>query len=222
MKKKIKCILFDLDGTLINSGPDLLEALNHTLIKNNLQKINSSYLGNLVGGGAAAMLERGYNFFNKTIESNELPLLVNQFLDFYYKNCSVKTKPYKGVLETLENLSLNDYTLAVCTNKSQRLAEKVLKDLKLEKFFKLILGSSEKLKLKPDSQMLDFSLKYLNFIPEESIMVGDSSNDILPSKRLKINSIFVKYGYGDCLNLEPTFKIESISEIIECIEKLDN
>ena len=92
MNKNFKCAIFDLDGTIINSGPDLLDALNFVLHEKGLQKIKSSVIGNLVGGGAEAMIRKGYSFLNKRILDDDIKFMVEDFINYYSKNCSNKTK----------------------------------------------------------------------------------------------------------------------------------
>ena len=215
--KKIKSFIFDLDGTLINTAPDLLDALNHTLMKNNLPNINSKLIGNLVGFGAAQMIIRGFNHFKKDLKNEDLSILTKQFLDFYKVNCTKKSKPYPMVKNTLINLYERNYKLVVCTNKKQELAEKVLSDLNLISYFQFILGSSSKLKLKPNTEMLEFCLEKLNMSSEEVVMVGDSLNDIIPAKALEIKNIYVRYGFGSLKMIRPTYQIKKFDEILKLI-----
>ena len=213
MNKNFKSIIFDLDGTLIDSGPDLLDALNFVLEKENLGKIDSKVIGNLVGGGAEAMIKKGYDYLGKKIENN-IPYLIQSFLSFYTRNCSVKTKLYPGTLDTLLNLKENNIKIGLCTNKKQLLAEKILKNLKIFSLFDFILGSNGNLPLKPDISMPRECMKNLSTKNYETIFVGDSENDILPSKKLGMLSIFVTYGYGKLNNsTKPDFAINKISEI---------
>ena len=101
MNKNFKCVAFDLDGTLIDSGPDLLDSLNFVLQNNHLNTINSSIIGNLVGGGAEAMIRRGYAYLNKKLDEKIIPELINQFLEYYESNCTKKTKGTKNIISGL-------------------------------------------------------------------------------------------------------------------------
>ena len=215
MKKKIECIFFDLDGTLIESGPDLLDSLNFVLLKNKMPEIPKGVIGNLVGGGATMMLSKAYKYFNKEINKNEMDLLVSQFLEFYSTNCSKKTTLYENVESTLEELKKKGIEMCICTNKKQYLAEKIILDLGVNNFFSIILGSTDKLKLKPDSSMLRFLVNKLNINVEKIMMVGDSENDIIPSNELGVTSTFVEYGYGNFSNSLPTYKIKNIKQLLD-------
>ena len=215
--ENFKYIIFDLDGTLVDSGPDLLEALNYTLKKNNLEPIDNCHVGNLVGGGAEVMIKRGFSFYNKEVSLKKLPLLIKEFLIYYKDNCSVYSKPYHGVIDTLKFLNSKRYKLAVCTNKSQILAEKVLKELKLDRYFDLILGSSTNLKMKPDPEMLSYCVDFFGTNADNTIMVGDTFNDIIPSNKLKMRSIYVEYGYSEKKDINATFKVKHFQEILKYI-----
>ncbi len=212
--KKIKCIIFDLDGTLIDSGADLLDSLNYVLKKQRLPEISQKILGNLVGGGAKAMIIRGYNHLKKEVIEEELPNLIKIFLDYYFENCTKKTLLYKGVFRTLKKVKGKGYKLALCTNKKQHLTEKITKELGIHGFFDFIRGSSSHLSLKPETDMLKSCLDKLRVKPEESIMVGDSENDIIPANILNLNSVYVTYGYGKLTKKTiPTFSIEKMNDL---------
>ena len=218
MNKIIKCILLDLDGTILNSGPDLLLSLNHVLKKQNLKTIDKNTIGSLVGGGAKAMIEKAYHFLDKKPPSNEMENLINIFLDFYFKNCSNNSNLYPNVENTIKSLK-SEFKVALCTNKKQEISEKILEEFNIKKFFDFILGSSEKHKLKPNTDMLEYCLKMLNVRPEQTIMVGDSMNDIIPAKKIGVKTIFVNYGYGQLdKSTWPNHIVSSFDEILQIPE----
>ena len=196
MNKNFKCVAFDLDGTLIDSGPDLLDSLNFVLQKNNLNTIDSSVIGNLVGGGAEAMIRKGYAHLNTKLEEERISELINQFLEYYEFNCTKKTKLYPNILEILKNLKEKEIKICICTNKRQYLAEKIIKELQIDNFFDVIVGSQKSIQLKPSTEMLEIFLKKLLLKPKDVIFIGDSTKDIIPANILGMTSVFVKYGYG--------------------------
>ena len=196
MNKNFKCVAFDLDGTLIDSGPDLLDSLNFVLRNNHLNTINSSIIGNLVGGGAEAMIRRGYAYLNKKLDEKIIPELINQFLEYYESNCTKKTKLYPNILEILKGLKEKEIKICICTNKRQYLAEKIIKELQIDNFFDVVVGSQKSIQLKPSTEMLEIFLKKLLLKPKDVIFIGDSTKDIIPANILGMTSIFVKYGYG--------------------------
>ena len=140
MNKNLKCILIDLDGTIINSGPDLIDSLNHALKNQNFHNIEEQVVGSLVGGGAKAMIEKALEHMKKTASEDQIELMVSNFLEFYFKNCSKKSRLYSNVILTLKFLKQN-FRIGLCTNKKQNLTEKIVEDFKIKKYFDFILGS---------------------------------------------------------------------------------
>ena len=214
MNKNFKCVAFDLDGTLIDSGPDLLDSLNFVLQNNHLNTINSSIIGNLVGGGAEAMIRRGYSYLNKKLDEKIIPELINQFLEYYESNCTKKTKLYPNILEILKSLKEKEIKICICTNKRQYLAEKIIKELQIDNFFDVIVGSQKSIQLKPSTEMLEIFLKKLLLKPKDVIFIGDSTKDIIPANILGMTSVFVKYGYGKIKESnEADFQISNVQEL---------
>ena len=215
MNKNFKCVIFDLDGTLINSGPDLLNSLNYVLSQNNLNRIDKNVIGNLVGGGAEAMIRKGYTHLNAILDEKKIPFLVNLFIDHYYKNCTRETTLYDGVLDILEFLNEKTY-ICLCTNKKQFLAEKILEEFEVNNFFNYILGSDGKTPLKPENEMPKKCLDKFQLLADQVVFVGDSENDILPAKRLGMFSVHVTYGYG---KLQEKFKADLVISKIKELRK---
>ena len=216
MNKNLKCVIFDLDGTLIDSGPDLLSTLNYVLAENNLKEIDHSVIGNLVGGGAEAMIRRGYKHLNAHLDEKEIPLLIDLFINHYYKNCTNKTKLYNGVLDIL-NFLKEKTIICLCTNKRQFLAEKILKELGIKKFFNYILGSDGFTPLKPEVEMPKKCLEKFKILADQAVFVGDSENDILPANQLGMFSVHVTYGYG---KIGEKIKANLIIKEIEELKKI--
>ena len=213
MNKNFKCVVFDLDGTLIDSGPDLLDSLNFVLKKNNHRVIHKDVIGNLVGGGAEAMIRKGYAFLEEKIDDKMIPKLVDTFIQYYQNNCTKKTKLYPNIMKILIFLKKKNIKVCICTNKKQFLAEKIIQNMGLNKYFDVIIGSQKSLRLKPHSDMLKKCIDRVNVKSSETIFVGDSLNDIVPANELGISSVFVTYGYGT-MDSSIKAKIE-ISDIIE-------
>ena len=216
MNKNFKCVIFDLDGTLINSGPDLLNSLNYVLSQNNLNRIDKNVIGNLVGGGAEAMIRKGYTHLNAILDEKKIPFLVNLFIDHYHKNCTRETTLYDGVLDILKFLNEKTY-ICLCTNKKQFLAEKILEEFEVNNFFNYILGSDGKTPLKPEIEMPKKCLDKFQLLADQVVFVGDSENDILPAKRLGMFSVHVTYGYG---KLQEKFKADLVISKIKELRKI--
>ena len=169
MNKKIKCILIDLDGTLLNSGPDLIDSLNFVLKNQNIKPIEKRIIGSLVGGGAKAMITRAYQNLKLKPPLN-IDLLIEDFLEFYFDNCSKRSFLYPNVFHTLKELK-SKFKIALCTNKKQFITEKILMDFEIEDFFDYVLGSNSKIKLKPDTEMLKYCLNEINLFFTERIKI---------------------------------------------------
>ena len=217
MNKKIKCILIDLDGTIINSGPDLIDSLNFVLRNQNIKPVERRIIGSLVGGGAKAMIIRAYQNLKLKPPLN-IDSLIEDFLEFYFDNCSKRSFLYPHVFNTLKELK-SKFKIALCTNKKQFITEKILMDFKIEDFFDCVLGSDSKIKLKPDTEMLEYCLNECHVAPEQAIMIGDSSNDIIPAKALGMKSIYVTYGYGKIEKaIKPDYVIDGFDEVLRVIK----
>ena len=217
MNKKIKCILIDLDGTIINSGPDLIDSLNFVLSNQNIKPVDRRIIGSLVGGGAKAMIIRAYQNLKLKPPPN-IDSLIEEFLEFYFENCSNRSFLYPNVFDTLKKLK-SKFRIALCTNKKQYITEKILMDFKIENFFDCVLGSNSKIKLKPDTEMLEYCLNECRVKPEEAIMIGDSSNDIRPAKALSMKSIYVTYGFGKIEeSIKPDYVIDHFNEVLKIIK----
>lgn len=216
MNKNFKCVIFDLDGTLIDSGPDLASSLNYVLRKQGFEDVKPSILGGLVGGGAEMMIRKGFDHIQAKIDEKKVQTYIYQFLEFYYNNCTNQTKLYEGVEKTLEYLKKRNIKVCLCTNKKQYLTDKIIKEFKLENYFDFILGSSEKFEMKPSVQMLEFCSQKLQInSSEQCVMIGDSDNDIIPANKLNMTSIYVRYGYGELSkDLFASYEVNEIKEII--------
>ena len=217
MNKNFKCVIFDLDGTLIDSGPDLASSLNYVLKKQGFESVNQSVLGSLVGGGAEMMIRKGFDHIQVKIDEKKVKMYISQFLEYYYNNCTNQTKLYEGVESTLKYLKKENFKVCLCTNKRQHLTNKIIKEFKLEGYFDFILGSSEELQMKPSVQMLEFCLKKLKInSPKQCVMIGDSDNDILPANKLNMTSVYVRYGYGKLSKkIVASYEVNKIKEIID-------
>ena len=217
MNKKIKCILIDLDGTIINSGPDLIDSLNFVLGNQNIKPVDKKIIGSLVGGGAKAMIMRAYEHLKLKSPVN-IDILVEEFLEFYLNNCSNRSYLYPNVLNTLKKLK-PEFRIALCTNKKQYITEKILMDFGIENYFDCVIGSNSKIKLKPDTEMLEYCLNNCLVKPEQAIMLGDSSNDIIPAKTLGMKSIYVTYGFGKIEeSIKPDYVIDCFNEVLRVLK----
>ncbi len=218
-----KVILFDLDGTLINSGPDLALAVNHMLQILNRETFSEDIIDGWVGNGAQMLVQRalsGQREIDENLDADLCSDALNIFLAFYAQNLCVATVTYTNVSTTLRRLKETGYRLAIITNKPFAFVEPILESLTLSGLFELILGGDSLDKKKPDPLPLLHACEKMNVSAEECVMVGDSKNDILASKAAGIQSIGVTYGYnyGEDIGVyNPTVIIDDFSELLELL-----
>ena len=217
-----KLIIFDLDGTLIDSVPDLVEAVNQMQKTLDRSVFSESVVRSWVGNGASALVKRALSSsvdidenLDETLYEEALAL----FLASYKKNACVKTKVYPHVNATLEALQKKGYTMAIVTNKPYIFVEPILKALGMQEFFSLYLGGDSLKVKKPDAQPLLHVCKELGVNVQECVMVGDSKNDILAANAANMHSIAVNYGYnyGEDISIyNPDIIVNDFAEILEC------
>ncbi len=219
MFSKKELIIFDMDGTLIDSAPSLAYALNKTLEQLKLPTYDLATIRKWIGNGADILIKRAltgdYNYENHPIDQEEFLQTKKLFLEIYGANLTKDATLYDGVEATLRKLAQN-YTLALATNKPVEFVGKMLQSFNIEKYFRLSLGSGSVAKKKPDPEILFTICKQLDIAPAKAVMVGDSKNDLLAAKAANIDSIALTYGYNQGVNLKefaPTVICNHFSEI---------
>lgn len=216
-----KVILFDLDGTLIDSVPDLAVAVNHTLEALNRDTFSQGTIRYWVGNGAQTLIKRALSGQNK-IDENLDPKLFKKALDvflaFYAQNLAVTTVTYPHVPATLQSLKDAGYRLAIVTNKPFDFVAPILEELALAELFELHLGGDSLPQKKPDPSPLLHVCDQLNITVEQCVMVGDSKNDILAANACGMQSIGVTYGYnyGEEITVyDPDVVVDDFSELLK-------
>lgn len=185
----ITLIIFDLDGTLVNSSVDITNSLNYAIEPYNLEKMTVEKTVGLVGEGLTMLVEKMLGRENARI----MPDVMDRFIRYYSEHLTEFTVPYPGVPETLEKLA--DYRKAVVSNKREALSKKLLDTLKLSHYFDVILGSDSAGARKPSPKPILQILEVVKVKPAEAVIVGDSNLDIEAGKRAGIRTIAVTYGY---------------------------
>ena len=195
-------ILFDLDGTLIDTAPDLMNAHNHVMKKFGYETRSTDEIRNLVGKGAASMI--GRSLWNqakkelKKIDDEEIKsLMVKEFIDYYGKNIANESKLIKGVSKFLVWCKSNNISMAVCTNKTEHLAVDLLKQIKIYDYFEYVAGYNTFEYCKPDPRHLTSVVEILQGDVKKTIMVGDSETDAESAKAADMPFILVEGGYTD-------------------------
>ena len=195
-------ILFDLDGTLVDTAPDLMTAHNYVMKKFGHDTKNIDEIRNYVGKGAAVMIGRSVwgsarKELSKITDEKVKKEMVKEFLDFYGKNIVVKSKLINGVYEFLKWAKSNNISMGVCTNKQEHLAVNLLKKIKVYDFFEYVAGRNTFEYCKPDPRHLTNTIEIMSGDIKKSLMIGDSENDADAAKSAGIPMILLEDGYTD-------------------------
>jgi len=201
MKQKFT-ILFDLDGTLVDTAPDLMLAHNHVMRKFGYPTKSTEDIRNLVGKGAGALIGRSIwgqakKEFSKVLDEKIKDEMIKEFVSFYGKNIVNESTLINGVKEFLKWCKNQNISMAVCTNKTEHLAIDLLKKIGIYDFFEYVSGHNTFEYCKPDPRHLLRTIEILNGNSRKSIMIGDSETDANAAKEAEIPMILLKYGYTE-------------------------
>jgi phosphoglycolate phosphatase len=215
-------IVFDLDGTLIDTAPDLIDTLNFTLNKNGLPEVAYEPARRLIGGGARTMIERALVLEGRTAKLADIDSLYTSFVAHYAEHIADRSRPFPGVEAALDELAAAGYRLAVCTNKLEWLSKKLLDALALSARFAAICGPDTFGVQKPDPQIFRATVTRAGGDPARAIMVGDSITDIRTARAAEVPVIAVDFGYTDVpvTALGPDRVISSYTELPALIAAL--
>lgn len=189
-------LVFDLDGTLVDTAPDLAAATNHVLSRIGLQPVAESDIRPFVGHGALAMVEGAAAAQGRNLGQQELYDLFEIFIAHYTANISEHSKPYDGVVAALDQFKARDLRLAVCTNKIEAHARSLLDALDLSRFFNALTGRDSLGVFKPDPKHLTGTITLAGGDARRAIMIGDSETDIRTAQAASIPVIAVDFGYS--------------------------
>ena len=188
-------ILFDLDGTLVDTAPDLMGAHNHVMKKFGYPQKSLDDIKHIAGRGAWIMMQR--TFRDEIKDENLKKEMVKEFINYYAKNIDRGSKPIKGVVKFLEWAKSKQILMAVCTNKQERLAVDLLKKINLSEYFEYIAGCDTFDFNKPDPRHLTNVINIIGGDINKSIMIGDSEVDSQSAYNAKIPFILVEEGYTE-------------------------
>jgi phosphoglycolate phosphatase len=217
---RFAALLFDLDGTLVDSLPDLAAGVNTLLAELGRPALAEAAIARMIGDGVPKLVERA--LAASGARSIALPAAIGRFRAIYEDDPTRLTRPYPGVPETLRILARDRRPLAVCTNKTQRATRIVLENLGLAPFFALVVGGDSLPRHKPDPAQLLFTLEQLGVAPAEAAMVGDHRNDVLAARAAGTAAIFARYGYGQASlgDLAPDTTIGDFAELPDTLHAL--
>ena len=208
-------VIFDLDGTLLHTAPDLMTSLNHSIDHLGLEPIHYDEMNFLVGAGAKAMITRALELRERRFEDSEIEALFEKFIAFYSSEMPGETAPYPGLLDALDRLEDAGMNLAICTNKTEALAKRLIDLLALTERFATIVGGDTFSVRKPHADHIHGTIAQSSADASSAIMIGDSINDIQAARNAGIPSIAVPFGYTDTPveQLEPDVIIQHFDEL---------
>ncbi|WP_182085747.1 HAD hydrolase-like protein [Aureimonas sp. ME7] len=188
-------IVFDLDGTLVDTAPDLTGALNHCLAQAGVEATTIAQVRPDAGRGARAMLLAAYERAGRLMNSEELVEQTARFLAFYAEHIAVASRPFPGAVAALDRLVREGATLAICTNKTEALALRLLAELELADRFAAICGADTFAERKPNPVHLASTVLAAGGSVERAVMIGDTDTDMEAAHRLSMPSVLLDFGY---------------------------
>ncbi len=220
-------VAFDLDGTLVETAPDLLGVLNQMLAEDGLAPVDLTAARVLVGRGAGVMLERGFAASGVHLTEARRASLIDRFIVLYQGRIAQESRPYAGVEQALDRLIAQGARLVVCTNKRTSLSLQLLEELRLLSRFVAVIGADLAPVPKPDPSHVLQALEAAGdqpvpALPARAVMVGDSINDVASAKAAGVASIVVPFGYTEipAHDLGADLLIDHYDKLVEAVETL--
>jgi phosphoglycolate phosphatase len=217
-------LVFDLDGTLVDTAPDLIGAANHVLGIKGLGSVDPALLRPEISYGARKMIARGLAAHGQTVSETDLDGMLATFLTYYAANIANESRPFAGVIETLRHHREAGAKLAVCTNKNAQLSRALLTELNMINLFASVAGRDTFPVCKPHPDHLHGAIKLAGGDSARAIMVGDSDTDISTARAAGIPCIAVDFGYTDVpvSELGPTAIISHYREFPAAVQRILN
>jgi phosphoglycolate phosphatase len=192
---QIYTILFDLDGTLVDTAPDLMAAHNHVMQKYGKNEKKLSDIKTLASRGAWVMMQRS---FKEEIKDEKIKKkMVDEFIDYYAKNINKQSKPINGIFDFLDWAKSKKISMAVCTNKREHLAVDLLKKINMYKYFEYVAGADTFEFNKPDARHLTNTIEIIGGDLTKTIMIGDSEVDAMSAHNANLPFVLIKNGYTE-------------------------
>lgn len=215
-------IVFDLDGTLVETAPDLVDTLNFVFEREGIPPVPFDEARTFVGHGARAMITRGLDAEGRTVTPQILDKLFNDFIDYYTAHVADRSHPFPGVIDALDALSKRGHRLAVCTNKFEKQSRLLLDALEMTSHFATIVGQDTFKIAKPDPEVLRRTILAAGGDPAHAIMIGDSETDILTARAAELPVVAVDFGYSQAPVSEysPDRLISHFAQLSEAIASL--
>ena len=215
-------IVFDLDGTLVDTAPDLGRALNQTMDLEGLPQVRLDIVRKFVGNGARALIERSAALVSVTFSSERLDQLTQAFIEFYRADLSRDSAPFPGLTEALDELGAMGAKFAVCTNKRTDLSQDLLHALGLIERFSAVVGADAVTDRKPHPEHYRAAVTRAGGVVRRSLMVGDTAADVAAARGAGAPVAVVSFGYcdGDCAKLGADLVIDRFAELAPACRRL--
>ena len=215
-------VVFDLDGTLAETAPDIMRVLNVILVREGLPALPLERARELVGAGARALISRGFNVSGRPLDEETLERLFEDFLLIYAEDVASHSHLFDGVLGALDQLSAEGYLLAVCTNKPILHTRLILDHFGIAQRFASVAGRDSFPFHKPDPRHLTLTIEAAGGDPARAVMIGDSRTDIATAKAAGIPTICVPFGYTDVPieTLEPDVVIQHFDALPAAVRQV--
>ena len=210
-----RTVVFDLDGTLVDTAPDLINALNYILAREGMPPVPLHAARTMIGAGARRLLERGLELDGRAVELDDLNRLTNDFIDYYAAHIADASRPFEGLEGALDDLAAQGYRFAVCTNKLEWLSKLLLDRLGLSARFSAICGADTFGISKPDPAILRQTVARAGGEMSSTVMVGDAGPDIGVARRAGVPVIGVEFGYTEVpiADLKPDLLIGHMNQL---------
>ena len=192
-----RTVVFDLDGTLVDTAPDLIAALNFVLDQEGLPPVPLQSARNMIGAGARKLIERGLEVEGRAANVGDIDRMTRDFIGYYADHIAEGSRPFDGLDGALDDLSARGCRFAVCTNKLEWLSKRLLDELNLSRRFAAICGADTFGVAKPDPAILQQTVARAGGAMSSAIMVGDAGTDIGVARRARVPVIGVSFGYTD-------------------------
>jgi phosphoglycolate phosphatase len=217
-----KTVVFDLDGTLVDTAPDLINALNFVLEREGMPAVPLRAARNMIGAGARKLIERGLELEGRSVSAEDLARLTSDFIDHYAAHIADFSRPFEGLEGALDDLEGRGYRFAVCTNKLEWLSKLLLDRLALSARFAAICGADTFGVSKPDPAILRETVARAGGQLCSTVMVGDAGPDVGVARRAGVPVIGVGFGYTDVpiADLKPDRVIDHMRELPAAVEAL--
>lgn len=216
--KEYQKIIFDLDGTLVDTCPDIIATVQYIIKKYHFKEKSPEFIKGCIGGGARNVLLKSIGKDKEKLIDEEL---LSLFADYYTNHCTDYSKVYPGVIETLEYYKNEGKSLSVATFKMRSATQKIFNDFDMMKYFDVIVTADDVENPKPAPDCINAILDFYHCSTEEAVLVGDTKTDFMTGTNAGVDVCAVTYGYNSpdlVASLNPTFLIDSIKEMEQFIK----